>query len=286
MSSSNVVLHSTYQAYLKSTPQRLLHDLEIASRNGFTLGVKLVRGAYLASEPRRDLIWDTKEQTDEAYDTITKALLQARTDDLYKLVHHPPSRERKRMKIEEQKNSTVFMRSEHKRKAFPFPNVNLLLATHNKRSVLEAQEIQAQQVLKREQERKTGREGGASIKVAFAQLQGMADEISCGLVADRMKKGIGADVDLGDTLSVSVSDNDKNTKYNNSMKNVCNDLHSHSHQPKVYKCLAWGTVEQCLGYLLRRADENKEAAGRTADTARAMVRELWRRIKLEIGIKP
>ena len=261
--SAAATVYSTYQAYLKSTPQRLLHDLKIASHNGFTLGVKLVRGAYLASEPQRDLIWDTKQQTDKAYDMITRALLQAQTKDLCAMALHHPNYGREGVKAKEEEKTIFSSPNEIKKKSFPFPNVNLLLATHNRHSVLEAQRLQALKA----HERKQGRGERATVEVAFAQLQGMADEISCGLVVDKMKNN----AEIGDSLSVSDNSNSNNNKRT--------FIDAHCHHPQVYKCLAWGTVEQCLGYLLRRADENKEAAGRTADTARAMTRELWRRIK-------
>ena len=250
---ARAVIYSTYQAYLKSTPDRLLHDLAIASREGFTLGVKLVRGAYLASEPQRRLIWDTKEQTDAAYDIITKALLQRRVEDLYSLL--PRYRKEQTSDPAEEKNEKSSTPDDvridekypdnqsEKNKWFSFPKVNLLLATHNKQSVLKAQKIQ---------DANHTQDGSIPrTEVAFAQLQGMADELSCGLVAEK---------------GVTPCDESNGSK-----------AHVPWH-PKVYKCLAWGTVEQCLTYLLRRADENKEAAARTEETKRAMTRELWRRI--------
>jgi hypothetical protein len=51
-------------------------------------------------------------------------------------------------------------------------------------------------------------------------------------------------------------------------------------QSKVVKCMAFGTVEECLNFLIRRAVENKEAAGRTVETRKAMGKELVRRMKI------
>lgn len=70
----NATVYNTYQAYLKSTPDVLRRHLYQARQDGFTLGVKLVRGAYIGSEPRH-IINDTKEATDASYDSIVKALL-------------------------------------------------------------------------------------------------------------------------------------------------------------------------------------------------------------------
>ena len=73
-----------------------------------------------------------------------------------------------------------------------------------------------------------GREGhGAPGRTA--QLQGMADEISCELVAASRRGGKGEDVD----------------------------------RPRPFKCATWGTVGECLNFLYRRALENQDAAGRT-----------------------
>ena len=46
-SDNNAVLYTTYQTYLKSAPVVLSHHLHDAQTNDYTLGVKLVRGAYL-----------------------------------------------------------------------------------------------------------------------------------------------------------------------------------------------------------------------------------------------
>ncbi|KAG4259794.1 hypothetical protein FPRO03_12444 [Fusarium proliferatum] len=104
------IVYNTYQAYLKSTPSTLLDHLHCAKDEGFTIGVKLVQGAYMNSEPR-GLIHDTKQQTDESYNSIAEGLLQRRYEDL------TPS---------------------------GFPKVDLFLATHNKQSALHAYQVQQQ----------------------------------------------------------------------------------------------------------------------------------------------
>ncbi|KAF5536644.1 proline oxidase [Fusarium mexicanum] len=104
------IVYNTYQAYLKSTPSTLLGHLHCANNEGFTIGVKLVRGAYMNSEPR-SLIHDTKQQTDDSYNKMAEGLLQRRYEDL------GPS---------------------------GFPNVDLFLATHNKQSALLAYHVQQQ----------------------------------------------------------------------------------------------------------------------------------------------
>ncbi|KMU77475.1 proline oxidase PrnD [Coccidioides immitis RMSCC 3703] len=90
------------------------------------------------------------------------------------------------------------------------------------------------------------RRGEDQIEMSYGQLYGMADDISCELVQQRTQAQ-----DLnGGKLEI----------------------------PKPYKALIWGTVGECTKYLLRRGEENRDAALRTGDTRRAMVKELKRRL--------
>lgn len=58
----------TVQMYLKESQEVLHLDNELAKKGGYVLGWKLVRGAYIHSEPNRGVIHDTKEDTDINYD--------------------------------------------------------------------------------------------------------------------------------------------------------------------------------------------------------------------------
>jgi proline dehydrogenase len=87
--------------------------------------------------------------------------------------------------------------------------------------------------------------------MVHAQLQGMADEVSCELVqAARRAKEAEKGTDV----------------------------------PQAYKYLVWGTTGECLKYLLRRAQENRDAVQRTREGRNAMVGELARRMKGVFGI--
>lgn len=199
------VVYGTYQAYLKATPSTLSRHLAAAREGGFALGVKLVRGAYLGSDPRH-LIHDTKADTDMAYDDLAEALFRRQWND--------------RLKPSSGSDENA-----------AFPNVSVVLATHNRESVRKAQAILS--------------EGRANCSdVAFAQLQGMADEVSCELVT----RGTG-------------------------------DRSSHA-----YKYLVWGSIGECMKYLLRRAHENRDAVQRTRAGRDAMRAELMRRIKKVFGL--
>ncbi|OHE95412.1 proline oxidase [Colletotrichum orchidophilum] len=135
------VVFNNYQAYLKSTPDILAQHMTLADKDGFVLGVKLVRGAYISSEPRH-LINDSKESTDDSYNSIARGLLTQEYREFGAL------------------------------DGKPFPNTDLFLATHNKASVLEANELQQTRA----------KEGRPLIKIQYGQLLGMADEVSFSLL--------------------------------------------------------------------------------------------------------
>ncbi|KAL2756708.1 hypothetical protein ACRALDRAFT_2062825, partial [Sodiomyces alcalophilus JCM 7366] len=202
------VIYGTYQAYLKSVPATLARHLEAARDAGFTLGVKLVRGAYLGSDPRH-LIHDTKADTDAAYDAITESMLRRQWGDVFR---HG---------------------GRDGRADAPFPEASLVVASHNAESVRRARAIHDA--------------GEAKIDVAFGQLQGMADEISCELVSARK-----AASRPGKAL-------------------------------QTYKYLVWGSTGECMKYLLRRAYENRDAVQRTRAGRDAMWAELVRRAKQAVG---
>jgi hypothetical protein len=209
-SRGRAVVYTTYQCYLRSIPTRLASHLVKASKENYIAGVKLVRGAYLSSEPR-ELTFDTKEGTDKCYDACSTAVLtQAWTPAI-----PAPTPDT------------------------PFPKVNIVLATHNAESINHAKSIRAQQLAKSADPTQLPR-------LTYAQLQGMADEISQSLVQD--------------------------------------DTMKRDQMAKVVKCMTWGTTTECLNFLLRRAAENKEAAARTVDTRRAMGAELWRRARGLFGL--
>lgn len=194
-----VVIYNTYQAYLKSTPSVLAYHLAEAEKSGFTLGLKVVRGAYMLSDDR-SLIHDTKEDTDNAYNGIAQGALRQHIGDFGS--SGPNAR--------------------------PFPSVNLFLASHNRDSVLSANKLHRQRT----------EAGLPTVPVAFGQLHGMSDEVSFSLLADKAE----------------------------------NEL-----PPEVFKCSTWGSMGECIGYLLRRAVENRDAVLRTKDEFVALRAEAKRR---------
>jgi proline dehydrogenase len=213
-SSDRAVVYGTYQAYLKSTPATLSAHLQAAQQGGFALGVKLVRGAYLGSDPRH-LIHETKADTDAAYDGIAAALFG-------------------------QKWAAPLQGPEMEtagEKEAAFPSVNVVLASHNRESIVKARAI--------------AERSGDKTEAAFAQLQGMADEISCELIASSKKQP---------------------------------KAERPAFQPEVFKYLVWGSTGECMRYLLRRAQENRDAVERTRNGRDSMRAELWRRLRGVFGL--
>ncbi|RMD39370.1 hypothetical protein DV735_g5767, partial [Chaetothyriales sp. CBS 134920] len=208
---SKALVFGTYQAYRKSAPGLLAEHLEIARRDNFILGVKLVRGAYLGSDPR-ELFWDTIEGTHKCYNGLAEAIMEQKFNDVVKPA--PGS-------------------------SGSFPRVNLVLASHNAESVRLAQQLRDEQAAS----------GAPRIRMGYGQLMGMADNVSCELVqaANEAKASGGANKDI----------------------------------PQAYKYLVWGTMSECMKYLLRRAQENKDAVMRTEDAKKALRRELGRRLGLD-----
>lgn len=205
------MIYGTCQAYLRSASVTLAQHLATAWREGFTLGVKLVRGAYLGSDPRR-LFWAAKAETDRAYDGIAESLIRRQWNDVLSPAKSDSGQEP------------------------AFPSVDLVLATHNHESVRKALVIRQEQVRTRHE----------PIRLAYAQLVGMADEVSCELIlAGQRFREVGEEK---------------------------------TEKPQAYKYLVWGTVGECLKYLLRRAEENRDALARAKEGRTALGKELQRRL--------
>lgn len=196
------LVYNTIQAYLKASRTKLMNQLAIADKEGWTLAVKLVRGAYIAND-QRELIHNTKQDTDNSYNSIVRDILSGTN-----LGFAPEN----------------------------FPRVQLFLAGHNPESVARAwdlvQDLSSQSKLK--------------VLPDFGQLQGMADELGCKVVKR------------------------------------CEDLECQKDAkavvvPKAYKCLTWGSVQECMQYLLRRIIENRGGADRMKDGMVANWAELKRR---------
>lgn len=218
-----VIVYNTYQAYLRSVPSTVAKHLHLAETEGWVLGVKLVRGAYLNSDPRH-LIWATKEETNRSYDGVAEALITQSYNDVVQPIAS--------------KNESGTTSSFGSGGSTSFPEVNLVLASHNRDSVLKARTLRNKQM----------QNGEKMIRMAYGQLYGMADDISCALIH-------------GDSNTQAQAEAGLKVE-----------------KPRVFKAVIWGNMQDCAEYLLRRGHENRDAASRTADTRNAMAAELRRRV--------
>jgi hypothetical protein len=202
--SETPIVYNTIQGYLKESKANLDRHLTLAAQEGWTLGIKLVRGAYIEHETR-SLIHDTQEDTDRSYDLIADSMLCRKM----------PS----------------------DKKDLTFPKAALFLATHNAASATKAIATHQNRLLNKQ----------PTIMLECGQIQGMADELSCELVHNYERA-----LEKSSTANLNV--------------------------PKAFKCMTWGSVAECMGYLHRRAIENRGAVERTQHMATALRQELWRRM--------
>ena len=221
-SSGTALIYNTYQAYMRSTPSKLASHLALAAEEGFVMGVKLVRGAYLGSDPRH-LFWAEKEETDRAYNGIAESLIRRSWNN----VLQSPAKDT------------------------AFPDVNLVLASHNLASVENAMRVREEQA----------RRGEDRIDMVYAQLMGMADHVSCKLI-----------------LAGRESRDGESKGYEGGLVEKFGGDGGLKEVPQAYKYLVWGTVGECLKYLLRRAEENRDAVTRTEESRVALRREVGRRM--------
>jgi proline dehydrogenase len=119
--------------------------------------------------------------------------------------------------------------------------IDVLLAGHNTETIRKAARLASE----------LARQSRLKVRLEFGQLQGMADDIGCELLqaADEVR--------AGNSLPLA-----------------------NTYIPKVYKCLTWGSIQECMQYLVRRLVENRGAAERMKVGATEFRRELWRRVGL------
>lgn len=198
------LVYNTIQAYLKAAEANADRHIAAAAKEGWKLGLKLVRGAYIEHE-ERGLIHDTKEDTDNCYDSISDKLINQKLPE--------------------------------DAAGYEFPAANIMLATHNAESTAKACQAHKLRVVSDQ----------TTCGLECAQVAGMADELGCELIM-----------------------NYENTLADQAAANAI--------VPKPYKCLTWGSVGECMGYLHRRAIENKGAVERTKHMAAALRKEFMHRL--------
>jgi len=230
---------NTYQLYLKDNINKIKRHLQHSISNNYVLGLKLVRGAYMYVEAERERIHDSKQETDDAYNAAVSFLLS---------------------------NGTWELPAAGKRSGSG--KTDLLLATHNTYSVQKALQHYTSDAGARERVR----------GLSFAQLMGMADELSLSLAAQLKQQN----ADSGDNILVETVQEGRDNGIANDSITLQSSRSPCVSYPKVgiYKYTVWGTLSDCLLYLLRRAEENSDAVGRSRATVIALLKEFLTRIVL------
>ncbi|KZV77589.1 FAD-linked oxidoreductase [Peniophora sp. CONT] len=238
------LVYGTFQAYLRRTPEFLAQSLKDAKAENYTLGVKLVRGAYheqennvhaAARSSKSDAvvksgspsispdplspIWPNKQATDACYALCTKLVLGCIVEDV---------RASTRAKgwlssIRGHRNSGV-------------PSVAVLFGTHNWDS--------CRQVLQQLED--LGLARPVALIPAESQPEGY-------LLPDEPVLSIPDDVANRITLSQLYGMSDALTNYIVSR--------TRTSSPMVLKYLPYGGLSEVMPYLARRAVENKAVLG-------------------------
>lgn len=214
---------NTFQALLRSTPTRLQEYVNDAQEKGYSIGIKLVRGAYLVSEtnhwreerasgvpnvPTHPPVWSSKYETDECFDNIASSIVSQLADVARKA---------------EKASQGSGQRTTHNP-----TEVSLMIAGHNPASASKIlRQLRDREGLAKNEDYK----GTQSLhlsdslrgRIMFAQLYGMADNLTT-------------------TLTQILAPS---------------DVGQRQLQPFVFKYLPFGPVEKVLPYLARRAEENQ-----------------------------
>ncbi|KAJ3725778.1 FAD-linked oxidoreductase-like protein [Lentinula raphanica] len=255
------LIYGTFQAYLRRTPLHLAQSYRDAQLHNYSLGVKLVRGAYhphevLAHEAAKmqghqslsispDVsppVWTTKEDTDKCYNDCVRLLVGWVKDDVHYghggsgITPFAPS-----ISVA----SWFWRKNQSKSKHENLPRIGVLFGTHNWSSVrLILSELHTNGLA---EDQRVGNEGEPGLKlddevterVTLGQLYGMSDELTDYIVH-----------------------------------------RTRSNSPMVIKYVPYGSLLETMPYLSRRAIENKSVLGdgHAAEERRRAGREIWARV--------
>lgn len=263
---SGPLVYNTFQAYLRRTPSHLAASFERAKSNGYTLGVKLVRGAYVDVENRTwskkivdappvprstksasdyegwgSPVWPTKELTDQCYDGCAIRLVQEIHKDVQQSAKRGSSPSLAVVFASHNTQSALKALREMVRLDIATPPKALLQAetdSHEK-------PLHPQQLLEKVPLVNLQLADSIRGRIFFAQLYGMASVLTARLQAafDDVSGGKGAHM--------------------------------------VLKYIPYGPLELTLPYLIRRALENGDIMSGGASAEKSMVvDELLHRIGL------
>ncbi|KAJ8518907.1 hypothetical protein ONZ45_g4087 [Pleurotus djamor] len=271
------LIYGTYQAYLKRTPAHIKLALLDAKANGYSLGVKLVRGAYhphemLAHQSRQSEkqvgkskqspslsispdsfppVWETKPETDSCYNECVKTLIGAIQVDMEPVASRMPTSPRSSWTSP----SSWLTKFTEPKQVMPNPSSS-----------------------------------GTSAKVpTIGVLFGTHNWTSSRLILDELvDRGLAArELTLGDTESIVHLDEDVTERITigqlYGMSNALTDYlvsRTRSTSPLVIKYVPYGALSEVMPYLSRRAIENKSVlgGGGASEERRRAGRELWKRL--------
>ena len=175
-------VYNTTQCYLRGATEKLRGELELAAKEGFSWGGKLVRGAYIDSENKRadaakvpSPCWSSIGETHECYDACARIAVEEGVfawggevllATVSKEEEGGGGREREREKVREKKK-TKRERPTKKKKTRKSRKKTKTFFQHNKASVSKAVDL----LSRLEREQPAG--DASSSRVSFGQLYGM-----------------------------------------------------------------------------------------------------------------
>ncbi|KAJ4485303.1 FAD-linked oxidoreductase [Lentinula aciculospora] len=250
------LVYGTFQAYLRRTPLHLAQSYRDAQVNNYTLGVKLVRGAYhphevIAHETAHSHgqhslsispdplppVWTSKNETDRCYNECVKMLVGWVKDD----IHSATSTASSALTVSV---ANWFANKDHSERP-RLPKISVLFGTHN----------------------------WSSVKLIFSELvetrlASIAGENEEGEAVLKLADEVTERVTLGQLYGMS----DDLTNY------IVHRTISNS--PMVIKYVPYGALSETMPYLSRRAIENKSVLGdgHAAEERRRAGREIWARL--------
>ncbi|KAF8907642.1 FAD-linked oxidoreductase-like protein [Gymnopilus junonius] len=248
------LIYGTFQAYLRRTPSHIALALEDAKKNNYSLGVKLVRGAYhshelaarhaalalstpsLSISPEVDPpVWLEKKDSDATYNKCVGMLVRAVKEDL----------EKQNASVSTKKGAASAAAATSETPSLP--GLGVLFGTHNWDSCALILKELVLNGLAVEEPKVSGNNGQAPIRVgedvtervAIGQLYGMTDNLT-DWVVNRV-----------------VTDS-----------------------PFVIKYVPYGALAEVMPYLSRRAIENKSVLGdgNAAYERQRAGQEIWKKI--------
>lgn len=255
------LIYNTYQAYLRRTPAYLALSLERARAGNYSLGVKLVRGAYIEQEKslwrntvdpstakadeyatgslqeaevveQESPVWPSKRLTDDCYDTCAQMLIHRIAKDVC-------------------------------RAQASVPSVAVVFAGHNWTSAMAVIAQMLELGLASDPNTSSGPPSRKGCAVPYRNLQlvhGVRGRVHLGQL-------YGMADDLTDTIRCAF------------------DPSSGGDGPHVaLKYVPYGDLNLVMPYLSRRAQENRSVLGdgRARREQAAIRAELWRRIRASI----